>query len=196
MIRFVRVIFWVFLGFLAGYLVFGVGLFGYGSRRVLRGGFWGDTVRRVLVDVVPVRERLEVPRFGVGGLVISDSVFCIDTVLRVDTVFVVDTGAVVRDYYVRRDYELSFGDDSVGVFDFRGSVWQNRLVDVSGTVVPRVRVEGVVGPAVRPFVFGGFGDGLGYGLVGVEFRGGLMVGGGGYGGSGGGGYLVGCGWRF
>lgn len=190
-----RRILWGFLGFFAGYLVFGVGLFGGRRPEVVNGVVWGDTVRRVLVDVVPVRERLVVPAFSVGGVMFRDSVK-IDTVLVVDSVILVDTGSVVRDYYVRRDYDLSFGDDSVGVFNFRGSVWQNRLVDVEGVVVPRRVVVSDGGRGVRPFVFGGFGKDMGYGLVGVEFRGGLMLGGGGYGGSGGGGYLVGCGWRF
>lgn len=191
-----RRVFWVVLGFLAGYFVFGGGSCGRRGSGGSSGGF-----RHVLVDCRPVLSEVRIPRFSVDGIfTYRDTVLVRDSVLCRDTVYVVgevDTAGVVRDYFERREYRYEFGSDSVGVCDFRGVVWMNRLQEVvcdfrgvsGGSAVPR-------GPLLSPWVFGGFGDGLGYGLLGVEFRGGLMLGGGGYGSSFGGGYLLGVGWRF
>lgn len=196
--RFFRFVFGVVVGLGLGWVVFGrFGVFCGSGGGVIR----VDTIRRFISAPVSFRERLVVPSFSVGGLygVFCDSVVR-DTVWVRDTVLVggvIDTAGVFGDYFVRRDYTFSFGDDSVGVYDFRGSVWMNRLFDVEGIVRPRVvRSAGVGERLFRPFVFGGFGDGLGFGVGGVELRCGLMVGVGGYGSSFGGGYLVGCGYRW
>ena len=142
----------------------------------------GDSVR-FSVPIPPVSEVVYPSEVELQRLLLRDTVYR-DSVVYLP----VDTVGILRDYYARRQYNLDFSTDSLGTYKVSCSVFQNRLCDVSSTIVPRVRyIDRVTtvtekSALLRPWVFAGCSTKFDfqYGLVGTDIGGRYMVGVGGY----------------